>query len=347
MKLRRKVFMSVMSLLMIAATFTSTTYAWFKINSSANVSGFDFEVNSGEGFWVSIDGENYYQDLTATQIKQAIVLGYDNVSYSLKEEKLIHTETNAVVSNEEIDKILTEKILLLPRTSTDGMNLKDLYGSSSLATDGSFVEFSIYFDAHSKVAEEGQSYEIYLSGQEIILNDNTKLNPTSITSDVTNVTLLADMNTMNGYKSAGQTMQVYSANAMRMSTQDTSLETPSATIYELTNEYDLGSYATDYSGEDIELQKLYSADSNAMFTYYNNLRSSSPLQKMEYEKMPQAIRTIDSVDDLPTVTTVKSGSTAKLVTFRFWLEGWDADCFDGLDKSINVKLSFTSKRVIN
>jgi hypothetical protein len=42
--------------------------------------------------------------------------------------------------------------------------------------------------------------------------------------------------------------------------------------------------------------------------------------------------------------TVKSGTDITKVTFRFWLEGWDADCFDGLTKSINVNLTFTSKK---
>ncbi len=343
MKYKKKIFLGVMSLLLLVVTFTTTTYAWFKINSSATVEGFDFEVNTGEGFWVSIDGENYYRDLSTSQIKKAIVKGFDSEKYDIKEDKLILKDTNEEISNDKIDQIINKNILLLPRTSKDGINFSDLYGSTAMTNEGSYVEFGIYFDTRYKTAEENQGYNIYLAGQEIILNDNTKVLPTSINSEVSSVSLLAGMNTINGNKQAGETIQVYSANAMRMSVQDTSLETPKATIYELTNEYDLGSYATDYSGEDEALNKLYNADQNAMFTYYNNLRSSSKLKKLSFEEKPQTIRSLDT-EDLPKITSVDAGSNAKLVTFRFWLEGWDADCFDGLDKSIRVKLSFTSKR---
>lgn len=346
MKYYRKIFMGAMSLLLLVTTFTTTTYAWFKINSSASVSGFDFQVNGGEGFQVSVDGIHYYRDLTLNQIKQAILISYDGDTYSIQNEKLMYSESNTEVSSESIDQIINQNILLLPRTSTDGIQLEDLYGASALAKDGSFVEFGVYFKTTSTKAEDEMRYDIYLSGQEVLLNDGTTVSPTRIESaEKTDVILKAAMCTASGNLQAGDTITVYSSNAMRMSVQDTSLETPSATIYELTNEYDLGSYATDYSGENEELNRLYNADMNAMYTYYNNLRPSAQIKKLDYEQTPQTIRSLTG--DIPKITTVESGANANLITFRFWLEGWDADCFDGLDKSIRVKLSFTSKRVEN
>ena len=346
MKLYRKVFMGVMSLLLLVATFTTTTYAWFKINSAATVSGFDFQVNGGEGFQVSIDGVHYYRDLTLEQIKQAIVLSYDKDKYLIKDEKLVYSDSNAEVSTDTIDKILSQEILLLPRTSKDGIHLEDLYGATALTKEGSFVEFGVYFKTASMNVEDDIQYDIYLADQEILLNDGTTVLPTKIESlEKTSVVLKADMKAGSRDLHAGDTIDVYSSNAMRMSVQDTSLETPSATIYELTNEFDLGSYATDYSGADTELNQLYNADINAMYTYYNNLRPSAQIKKLKYEQKPETIRSLTG--DVPKVTTVKSGANANLITFRFWLEGWDADCFDGLDKSIRVKLSFTSKRVEN
>ena len=41
------------------------------------------------------------------------------------------------------------------------------------------------------------------------------------------------------------------------------------------------------------------------------------------------------------ITTLSSNAeSATLLTFRIWLEGWDADCFDGIAGNINALLSF-------
>lgn len=355
MKILRKLIISVVSLVAVVICFVATTYAWFDVNSEANVEGFNFTAISGEGFQVSVDGINYSSDLTAEQMKQAIILGYNNEKYALKDDKIIYVTSELEVPEDEINDILTKRIALMPRTSNDGINLVDLYSASSIASSGTFVQFSIYFKATSPVVEDGYEYEIYLNGQEITQMDGKVIRPTEIVSvDKTDVELRKPMNTIFGALEKGQTVTVYSQNAMRLSIQDTSLEEPKAHIYELTNEFDLGSYATDYNKETDtsslsdaqkeELDKLYNADTNAMFTYYNNLRPNAMIDKLPYAEKPETIRSLMG-EDLPVLTTVKSGSDAKLITFRLWLEGWDADCFDGLAKSINVRLTFTSKSV--
>ena len=136
-------------------------------------------------------------------------------------------------------------------------------------------------------------------------------------------------------------------------------------IYELNDtenlNTDLGSYATDYDSVVAEPAALdpaypswlknhylYDCDCNAMYTYYNRLRTNAPLtdRKLSYNALPETIKSLDYADDnYVKVTQVKSGEESKLVTFRFWLEGWDADCFDGLSKAISVKLSFGSKLI--
>lgn len=357
MKIFRKLILSVLSLVAVVICFAATTYAWFDVNSEANVTGFDFTAISGEGFLVSVDGVNYSNDLTTKQMKQAIILGYDSEKYSLNNQKLIYTSSGIEVSNTEIDKLFSDNLLLMPLTSKDGIKLEDEYSGLANSSSGRFIQFSIYFKAASDVAEDNYEYDIYLNGEEITQMDGKVVKPTTIQSvESTSVELVKPMNTIFGQYLEGQTITVYSANALRMSIQDTSLEEPKAYIYELTNEYDLGSYATDYNKEtdtsDLsaaqkeELNKLYNADNNAMFTYYNNLRPYNMINKMSYSDKPQTIRSLMG-DDLPVVTTVKSGSDSKLITFRIWLEGWDADCFDGLAKSINVRLSFTSKKKFN
>jgi hypothetical protein len=132
-------------------------------------------------------------------------------------------------------------------------------------------------------------------------------------------------------------------------------------IYEINDtvnsKYDLGSYATTYNhltdGYNISDYFLYSSECNAMYTYYNNLRRSSPLTGKEftYGEQPKTIKSLPTVssDDInlqyDKIVQVESGGDEKLVTFRIWLEGWDADCFDGLKNDIKVRLALSSKRV--
>jgi len=133
----------------------------------------------------------------------------------------------------------------------------------------------------------------------------------------------------------------------------------STLIYEINDtekkNSDLGSYATDYDEVTTDYTNdyyMYSSKCNAMYTYYNNLRRSSPLKPMDYNELPKTIKSLpaessDKINssDYNAITTVESGKDEKKVTFRIWLEGWDADCFDGLANSIDVRLSFASKRV--
>ena len=56
---------------------TASTFAWFKINSNASVSGFEFKVQGGEGYQISLNDKEYYTSLTHRQMLQAILHGYD------------------------------------------------------------------------------------------------------------------------------------------------------------------------------------------------------------------------------------------------------------------------------
>ena len=249
-------------------------------------------------------------------------------------------------------------------TTTDGVVLKDLYGTTSRVTQGTFVEFKLYFKAASSEAEDRFNYGIYVLGEDMEQRDGSVVKKTTITTNNTAdglVNLKANLNTYAKIEgqlvpkvyNVGDSIRVDTSNAIRMSITDEA--SSKATIYELTNEYDLGSYATDYDKENdirtevsdetkAELDRLYNSNYNAMYTYYNNTQPYSPLTSklLAFENKPETIRTLTSDTVL---TRVQSGSNSKLLTFRFWLEGWDADCFDGITESINVNFSFGSKKM--
>ena len=74
---------------------TASTFAWFKINSNASVSGFEFTVQGGEGYQISLDDEHYSSSLTSRQMMLAILKGYKS-SYIIKDDNIYDNPTYSV-----------------------------------------------------------------------------------------------------------------------------------------------------------------------------------------------------------------------------------------------------------
>ena len=417
--LLRKLIIGIIAVLMLSATFVSTTFAWLNLSSKATVSGFNFTASSGFGFLVSIDDINYKNNITTDEILKSMLVSYGAGEYRMSNDgdaKLFKVSYNSLneevlteLSSADVRKIAlgdrstdTEaKLQLYPVTSKNGRDFTDLYNSTTSITTGRYVEFKIYFKAVNRDQDTSytQTYDIYLNGSDRLDDNGITIPKTTITSEITNVFLKKQMETIeyvSGEKqdktyAAGDRINIYSSNALRFSTTDESdltekldefgqvvteevdgVNVPVMTyastaskIYELNDtenlNTDLGSYATDYDsvvakpvttdpGYPTWLKNhyLYDCDCNAMYTYYNRLRTNAPLtdRKLSYNALPETIKSLNYADNnYVKVTQVKSGEESKLVTFRFWLEGWDADCFDGLSKAISVKLSFGSKLI--
>lgn len=431
MKLIRKLIVGISTICLLVMTFVSATYAWFEINSRASVDNFHFEVHGGQGFLVSIDNVNYYNDLNLLQLQKAMLVAYGAGEYRLAtdgSEKIYHisyedgydAQANPIIKevitevpNENVGKIILGQVQgisgvkLLPTTSTNGRDLTDLYNSPSDVSLGRYLQFSVYFRTQSRRLEDKFAYQIYLNGDAATTDDGSIAEPTMITSERSVVPLSANMNAVvnsengktvyalkrNNASSQRDKIQVYSSNAVRLSitnqeyyeeyqkdangnveldTNGNKIITASGyrlvgdnptKIYELNDTVnkntDLGSYATDYTGnyseaeidamitesgtliQDEELA-LYCSKINAMYTYYNNLKPDQQITHLSYQDKPKTIRDLSNKD---VITTVVAGEEAKLLTFRLWLEGWDADCFDGIEYAIKARLAFGSKRV--
>lgn len=415
MKLVRKLILSTMSLTFVGATLVTTTYAWFKMNSRAEVTNFDFRVTGGLGFLISHDGVNFQNDITTGQMESAIILGYDGgQQYAYDDDgELIYKSSKAKVSDDEKARVLNDNVLLMPVTSKYGYSFQGQNGDEVIsgASSGKYIEFDLYFKATSDLEDDYQSYDISLFTANVHkTNELGKIiNPTSLSSDIDTVTLRKAMKYMtlstdqegnetwtNNELSKDELVTVASVNALRFSTEvikyndkellddegrkvykdsegnliyandegkyivggneidvtqyqvateyvpDTSDDVRKANshIYEFYDERDHGSYAV----KGASLGSMYNPEYNAMLTYYNNQKSTK-IYPIEEEDLPSTTRYKSGTDaTMPTIMTVKSGTDITKVTFRFWLEGWDADCFDGLTKSINVNLTFTSKK---
>lgn len=355
-KMVRKVFLAVITLLLAVTTFTGVTFAWLSINSDAWVEGMQIQATTGKGFLVSVDGYNYTSSIDQEQIIKAILIKYRK-SYSLNEQGELLNENNIVISKNNYQKLFKE-IRFEPCTSygTEGIELTNLYGTKIDVSKGEYIEFDIYFKSTGDVKED---MPIYLNGAHKTLTQDTasyNINPTKLTSAIDEIKLQCGLITYD--KETGEAIQkqedeilkVRSSNALRLGIQN---ESGVASIIELTDQYDLGSYATNikdyidsddfYHSEDIVYDAAYDAYKNAMFTYTSQV--TSELEPLDYKKIPKTIKSLINSEGLNTVkilTLTKEQQTQK-ATFRIWLEGWDADCIDGLKQSITVQLSFVQQ----
>ena len=290
---------------------------------------------------------------------------------------------------EEIEEIIKTEILLHPVSSLDGKTFVDQYGKSVDATSGKYLEFDLYLKTLSDLTADNQKYGIYLTDDTTyVLYEKSdtdivygEMNPTSVRAIKQTVELSNNLQIYNeapilyGPARENKTIDVDISNAIRFSyenkgTYEVSTESTenivepvvmqkiksdvgvTSTIYEITNEDDLGSYATDYDGDDPELIKLYDYRYNAMYTYYDSLipetsgLENAKIEPLNYDTLKALYddKKITNVFDSDLVCAkVESGLEANLVTFRFWIEGFDADYFIGIPSSttdIKVNLSF-------
>lgn len=272
-------------------------------------------------------------------------------------------------------------------------------------TSSKYVYFNLYFKTFGETAEEKKTYNLYLDGMGYDDGHYSAPRTRVWSDESTTVDLTENMTTYTQTYQKGEKISVYTSNASRFSIQDlgytrvveeeivdeedpekitivtrntTTNPNGPAKLYELSDdrEYDLGSFATDYDSttdtsnrtqeEKNELDKLYNSNYNAMYTYYNNIKTEDKLDnKLPHfdTDLPQTIRSLTKITESGGIinseevfATVTSGEITK-VAFRFWIEGWDGDCFDGLPgylddegkeqevNPINVQLLFNSIKV--
>lgn len=353
-KVMKKMFLSIITLLLTLTAFASSTFAWMSMNSDAWVEGMEFQATGGEGFMISTDGKNYKSTLTNADIYQAIVYKYNSYYVFSESGTLIDPVTERPV---DYESILKNNIKLLPVTSNGSNTLKlsDLLGVETEASSGRYIEFDIYFS--QTVENAYKTLNIYLNGEDYIMNQSGGqifVPKTNITSNLDFIRLTSNLTSTvrNGIDEgldkkeyfSGQSIKVRASNAIRLgitSNAGTDFATKHQ-IVELTDEYDLGSYATNNTS----IAK-YDAQRNAMYTYYNGLKNNS-LIALEYTQKPNTITSLTTEETGTSLNEVKictldKEHTSEKVTFKIWLEGWDADCLEGISKQIQIQMSFKQR----
>src|SRR5690554_631792 len=106
--LTNKLVMSVLALVLTGVALSVGVLAWFTINNQANVQAFEANVQTGAGFYVSLNGTDWTNTITTGDL-------------------------TTVVQNVEF----------VPLTSEDGVALTNL--DTTAASVGGYIEFDLLF----------------------------------------------------------------------------------------------------------------------------------------------------------------------------------------------------------
>ncbi len=198
--LSRKLYISILSLMLLFIVAGTVTFAWFKLNTNAWVSDLEIGANINANLKISVDGENYFTNLTSSQIAKSIVAkanGWelkchdsnykpidnegedddeDSLNYWYGYEKDSDKEKKKIrITNNSLNSYLSQ-ISLKPVTSSDGKSFQTLDGTSRNVTAKYYIQFDIYFRS-----DDNEDQTVYFSNREIkISGEDTTIPKTEL-----------------------------------------------------------------------------------------------------------------------------------------------------------------------
>lgn len=314
----KKLLLSIFSLLFFFTIFGTVTYAWFSLHKLNQLGNLSIDLITGEEFQVSLDGINFYNE----------------------------------VSTEDIERFIGFKASLTDVTSFDGKRfyygkLKEDEGLPEANKD--YLSFPLFFRTTLK------HRHVYLV--ENVSNDyqyDTVKKGTFVVSK--GVLWKADNTFQNGpdpvydIVHTGDRLMMYAADAIRVAMVEEKIEWNSLDDRNVT---DLSRKIFDLSGNE---ERGYGAPYGGI-SYFNQkhkIQLSPPEEFPEtiyevsvfdddYHRYVPLNRDSEILEMVQTELTDEKGNPyyyGKIIV-NIWLEGWDADCFNAIYKdSLRIRLEF-------
>lgn len=315
----RKIIISSFSVVFLASTLVTSTYAYVVIGRNADVREFNFNIENTTGLLLSLDGKNFSSGLTSKMLTSVIAPdgNYDELKFTgvtpKSENGLVLTDTNN---------------LLFVKDNVN--NNEHSYIDATKNID--YISFDLYFKIIN--SNNNDSFNLYIT------------NNSYIKGTLENVLLSNKLSTLeNDYKS-GDEISVNSQNAMRLAISLIENDSINNTnYYEITDEFDLGSSAVE-NGTD-----KHDKNKNAMYTYYNNCFPLYPFTSAAEDNESFNTKNQFMNDDNDYISQFSyddSINDYNIVHSKIylWLEGWDSDYFMGLPticNNLDIKLQFEIK----
>lgn len=352
-KLKRRLFLTLMMLSFTAITLVSTTLAWFSSNRETQLDDFNVDLEGYDGIQISIDGENFYSKLRASDVKKAIsakIAGIDVLADSKLEAP---TLTDSFV-NAKYDSISLKPIALnsldwykLENANTsfkvlDQESITDGYFGLKDAEQSDYVSFNVWF----RIANTGlanKNYELcFTTAEDTAANSYIKATAIKSTSYKTTVNTAFEC---NGVKySSGHEFEINPVSSMRLGAVINDGES-----YSLVEPM-LGTASVPVKDS---LEDRYNPANNFMYQYFNAYAPADlkPIEDANVIKY----NTEDMNDDFNSPLarfTANEDQTKYLdikVSFAIWQEAYDSDYIPGSQAAlddITIALGFKMREVL-
>lgn len=311
----RKLYISLITLILLFVTFGTVTFAWISMATINNVEGLSLSASSGNELQISLDGITYNKELTAESLYE-----------------------------------LFENISLADVTSTDGINFETggLRDKGTAVVNEHYLSFDLWFQS---TVREHHVYLVNHVGNHEVSYDTSAIG-TYVISNGVMWTAKHDFwygPGDNDYVTKGEQDRYYSSDSIRIAIielNDDTNELDTRGAEELTK------FIFDPSKDELRgYGRPYGAYSYfvARTRYYIGLPITT--QEVSYRLTEiDPTNPYQSLDDDSLITTLQDTGEVNeknktiyrgKVRINIWLEGWDADAFDAIENDrVKIQLQF-------
>lgn len=363
----RKMYFSIIASTLIIVTAATTSYAWYSTNQNAVIDRFNLNIynsndKDSDELKLSITGnkDDFHQYLEETDLERAVLF---NLIGETETNKLGDGTTNQSKLN--IKNMFNRMVKLVNATpNLDSNNKPDLTkGFKELNLDDvtksntttNYISFDLYVAVENDKTYVTEGTTVYLDSY----IENNEIKNEVCQSEDYMCSLLTNLPSGGIDSITGETLvskpmsqfKVNAKNAMRMgyiTYSPTQKGVKSETNVLKQNIYSLSSQEASKTNDVYNFGGLNGDNSgyNAMLEYYNSIKNVDNYKDLipDYIKTRSDDYLYGEDTDKEIISKSYNLTTSNMIKIRFyfWLEGWDADCFNtltGANASFSIYLS--------
>lgn len=341
----KKMYISMLVLVFVMLTCVATTYAWVGILTNSKFEEFDLNVKSSNlneyGIEISLDGINFTTEIDSISLKKQILL-----NYGYKEEQLTNDEhIEAYFARINLSQCTTQ-----PNYTTN--KLGSFRNFTNNATRGYF-KFDVFISAYKVYETEivtDYKLDAFLRGDilEGVVGKCQLTNEFFYPSDFVNSTIDANhvisapkVNSVSASRLAIEKYEV--VEKYKPELYDDSSECVDLIIYQGGTQNPYYSAADDVYSFGGIIDDKYNL---ALFDYNNFNHQSLTVPDWALERGQKELEINEEnsqiVDSSKIEEQIGINEMMKL-SFYFWFEGWDSDCFRVINKNpVSINLDFST-----
>lgn len=375
----KKMFISILTSVIVFVTMVATTFAWVGIFTYAKTDNFNLNLK------VSDLDVNYYLTISATGEKKSFSDEANLVDIQRQVLKNLHRWSNDKLDNlsdSAISALYSGNQLTCPSSCKIQDNILNFYSINAKNTgyyqrhtpDNMYLKFDLYLSVD---AREGIQPETEINANVFMAQIEESLKGTICTQRLTNQNIFKDMPSIPEEYSAllnlpdAHFFNINSANAVRFAL---SIYNP-IDINESYNDNDVpintliyhggeqlptikgdvfdlgGNLPEDYNTALQELLIVRPAYKNSYYPNHNKEYSDDLEYAVQRDNIDLALIEDNSklwtkpenVDLKPYLGVHNGVQTKMKITVYYWFEGWDSDCIIGInEKPVTMNLNFTA-----